>query len=99
MIRTESISALKAARQKHNVALIDVREVDEYTSGHVPGAINMPLSSFVHHYQELDNDKEYHVICQSGARSARAVAFLESKGYSAVSVEGGTQAWDEALAF
>lgn len=63
MIRTESISALKAARQKHNVALIDVREVDEYTSGHVPGALNMPLSSFVHHYQELDNGKEYHVIC------------------------------------
>ncbi|MCB2832584.1 rhodanese-like domain-containing protein [Streptococcus dysgalactiae] len=99
MIRTESISALKAARQKYNVALIDVREADEYTSGHVPGAINMPLSSFVNHYQELGNDKEYHVICQSGARSAQAVAFLENKGYSAVSVEGGTQSWDEALTF
>lgn len=73
--------------------IIDVREAYEYQMGHVPEAVNLPLSELGARFQELDATKEYHVICQSGARSAKACEFLSGKGYQVVNVLGGTSAW------
>ncbi|GAA5356883.1 rhodanese-like domain-containing protein [Streptococcus uberis] len=97
MIKSESISELKNALASQNINLIDVREVDEYKSGHVPTAKNMPLSTLVEGYLGLDKEKTYHIICQSGGRSARACDFLEEKGYHVINVTGGTVAWDGPL--
>ncbi|MDT0156267.1 rhodanese-like domain-containing protein [Microbacterium sp. ARD32] len=79
-----------AARE--GVPLIDVRERDEYASGHVPGAVNVPLSELVDRLDELPTEA-FDVICQAGGRSARAVKALESQGYDATNVEGGTGEW------
>ncbi|MDV5976300.1 UNVERIFIED_CONTAM: rhodanese-like domain-containing protein [Streptococcus canis] len=92
-MRTELPDALRIAIEQGHVQVVDVREEQEYKSGHVPTAINIPLSTFADHYQELSSQQEVHVICQTGVRSAQAVAFLEEKGYPAISVEGGTKAW------
>ena len=73
--------------------IIDVREAYEYQMGHVPEAVNLPLSELDARFQELDAAEEYHVICQSGARSAKACEFLSGKGYQVVNVLGGTSAW------
>jgi rhodanese-related sulfurtransferase len=75
-----------------SVPLIDVREPDEYASGHVPGAINLPLSALGEHLDELP-DEPFHVICQSGGRSARVVQALEARGHDATNVDGGTGEW------
>jgi len=74
------------------VPLIDVREVAEYVDGHVPGAINIPLSELHERLEDLPSEA-FDVICQAGGRSARAAQALEASGYDATNVEGGTGEW------
>ncbi len=73
--------------------LIDVREPDEFASGHVPGARNIPLMAVPDHVDELRELDDLHLICQAGVRSAKAAAFLEHQGLETTNVEGGTGAW------
>ena len=75
-----------------DLPLIDVRETDEFAAGHVPGAINIPMSEITGRLDELP-DGAFDVICQAGGRSARVVEYLEAQGHDATNVEGGTGAW------
>lgn len=72
--------------------LIDVREVDEYTAGHVPGAVNIPMSELMGRLSELPGGA-FDVICQAGGRSARVVDYLTAQGHDATNVDGGTGGW------
>lgn len=72
--------------------LIDVREVVEFEAGHVPGAVNLPMSTIGDHLDELPGEP-FDVICQAGGRSARVVEALEARGHDATNVEGGTGEW------
>ena len=93
MMKSKAVNDLAAEVAAKTINLIDVREADEFASGHLPGAINLPLSDFLERYEELDKDKPYYIICRSGARSAQACAFLEEEGYDVTNVAGGTSAW------
>ena len=73
--------------------LVDVREPSEYTEGHVPGAVLIPLGTVGERIAEFRGDGPLYVICRSGARSMRACEFLEPFGRSGVNVAGGTSAW------
>lgn len=74
--------------------LIDVREPDEYSSGHVPGAISVPLGQVPDRVEECcETGRTTYMICRSGARSANACEFLADKGFDVVNVVGGTMAW------
>jgi rhodanese-related sulfurtransferase len=74
--------------------LIDVREPYEYASGHVGGAVNVPLGQLRSNLGKFDPAAETFVICQSGHRSATAVGRLKRAGFEyAYSVKGGTSAW------
>lgn len=79
------------------VPVFDVREVDEYANGHVPGAINIPLSTVPDHLDDFNVGPTVYVICQSGGRSGRACEFLSSQpGLSSVefvNIAGGTGGW------
>lgn len=77
--------------------IIDVRESYEYQTGHVPLAKNLPLSSLSSSMTELDDSKDYYLICQSGARSEKACAFLAGQSYNVINVLGGTAAWPGEL--
>ena len=92
-MKSKAVNDLTAEVAAKTLNLIDVREADAFASGHLPGAINLPLSDFLERYGELDKDKSYHIICRSGARSAQACAFLEEEGYDVTNVAGGTSAW------
>ncbi|WP_354002803.1 rhodanese-like domain-containing protein [Microbacterium elymi] len=72
--------------------LVDVREPDEYAAGHVPGAMNLPMSTLGDHLDALP-DEPFHVICQVGGRSARVAQALEARGYDVTNVDGGTGEW------
>jgi rhodanese-related sulfurtransferase len=75
----------------------DVREVDEYNAGHVPGAVLLPLSELQARWQEVPSDKgTVHVICHVGGRSMQAATALRQAGIDAVTVYGGTAAWIES---
>lgn len=77
---------------RSGVPLIDVRERDEFAAGHVPGAVNVPLSELGDRLDELPGEA-FDVICHSGGRSGRAAEALEARGYDATNVEGGTSGW------
>lgn len=73
------------------VPVVDVREQDEWDAGHVPHAIHIPMGEIVERIAEVPDGVA--VICHSGSRSARVVQYLESQGYTAANVVGGTSAW------
>ena len=75
------------------VPIIDVRQPDEYVSGHVPGAVLIPLADVPERVEDIPGDQPVYVICRSGARSARAVEFLLGQGLDATNIAGGTLAW------
>jgi len=76
--------------------LLDVRDDHEWVAGHAPGAVHIPLVELPQRLGELDLDGPLHVVCRSGGRSARAVAWLAQNGVDAVNVDGGMGAWVEA---
>jgi rhodanese-related sulfurtransferase len=89
-----SISELAALGQ---VPVIDVREADEFISGHVPGAINIALSELVGREEECGLGATVYVICQAGGRSLRACGHLSTipslDGTTFINVAGGTGMW------
>ena len=92
-IRETTIDDFSAARDAGHVTLIDVRNPDEFAAGHIPGAALIPLPELAGRLDEVPTDREIHVVCQSGARSAQATELLTEAGVDAVSVSGGTKAW------
>lgn len=87
-----SVDELEPALQAGG-RLIDVREVEEYVAGHVPGAELIPLGSVPSALQRFATDAPNYVICRSGARSYRACEFLSDQGLVAINVGGGMLAW------
>jgi rhodanese-related sulfurtransferase len=79
-----------------DAVLVDVREDDEWQAGHAPGARHVPVTQLMERYGEVPLDTEVHVVCRTGGRSARAVAWLNGQGFEAVNVGGGMDAWLEA---
>lgn len=85
-----------AAQISAGAALVDVRELDEWTEARVPGVPLIPLGEVVERTDEFPTDQTVYVICRSGGRSGQAVGYLRSVGVDAVNVAGGTLAWIEA---
>lgn len=79
------------------VLVIDVREVDEYVEGHVPGAVNLPLSSLTETFHQIPAGDTVYFVCHGGGRSGRACQFLaqqpEFSERNLVNVLGGTSGW------
>jgi phage shock protein E len=73
--------------------IIDVRDVEEYESGHVQGAINLSLNEGVFEQQmmSLDPSVSYQLYCHSGARSQMATDLLQRMGFANVENLGGVE--------
>jgi len=77
--------------------LVDVREVGEFAALRAPGAVLVPLSTFLEHIGELPRDRQLLMICRSGVRSRNAGNVLVGQGFTDVAnVEGGMIAWQQA---
>jgi rhodanese-related sulfurtransferase len=88
------IEELEALLAKGAVRVLDVREDAEFRSGHLPGAIHLPMKQLSRRVDKLKRDKPYAVICASGSRSRGATRFLLDHGFEGTrSVSGGTRAW------
>ena len=74
--------------------LLDVRNPEEYASGHIPGSISIPLAALPARYNELGTpDTPLFVHCLSGGRSGQAVSFLKRAGFTNVKNIGGINAY------
>jgi NADPH-dependent 2,4-dienoyl-CoA reductase/sulfur reductase-like enzyme/rhodanese-related sulfurtransferase len=69
--------------------VVDVRDPDEYAAGHVPGAINVPLSQLRRRHDELPRDRPLALCCGVGQRAYYATRFLLQRGYRAANLSGG----------
>jgi len=69
--------------------LVDVREPAEFAAGHVPAAINLPLSQLRDRYAELPKDREVWLSCGVGQRAYYATRFLLQHGYRPRNLSGG----------
>ncbi|MBV8159577.1 MAG: rhodanese-like domain-containing protein [Acidimicrobiia bacterium] len=76
--------------------LLDVREPDEWRAGHAPDAVHVPLAALAASVDRLDKDQPIVAVCRVGGRSERAAAALLQRGYDAVNLAGGMQAWRAA---
>lgn len=74
--------------------LIDVREPGEFQSGHIPGAVNIPLSRLKEQLHQIPKDTEVLLYCRSGMRSKQAAKILAKAGYrNLFHLAGGIAAW------
>ncbi len=73
--------------------LIDVRQPEEFRSGHIPGARLIPLGELGRRMGELSKNKQVVCVCASGSRSKSATRMLLSEGYNAINMNGGMLMW------
>lgn len=92
----QSVPAAPANAVPEDAYLLDVREPYEWTAGHAPEAVHIPLGELQSRVEEVPGDREVYVVCRSGGRSAQATAYLNALGRKARNVDGGMQAWSAA---
>lgn len=89
-----SVRELKAGLdRKEKLVLLDVREPKEHALARIEGSTLIPLGSLDERLSGLDKGARIAVHCKSGSRSAKAVRRLRAKGFNAVNVAGGIDAW------
>ncbi|EIJ42643.1 Rhodanese-related sulfurtransferase [Beggiatoa alba B18LD] len=84
---------------REDAIVVDVREENEYTQGHIINALHIPLGSLVNKLNRLEKyrDRPIIVSCMTGQRSASAVGILKKNGFDNVyNLSGGIMAWHNA---
>lgn len=83
---------LRAALARGHVVL-DVREDEEYVSGHVAGVLHVPMRTVPSRVHEFMGDDPVYVVCEVGGRSAIVADYLRENGVPALNVAGGMAEW------
>ena len=96
-----SLSATGAVQliNRHKAVVIDVSETEEFATGHVAGAKNLPLNQLEEKLPNAVKNKALPLIlvCPTGARASRAMAMAKKLGYEqAQCLAGGLKSWKEA---
>ena len=97
-LATEAVPAIDAGKLDgmDNVFVLDVRSRAEFEAGSIPGATRIPGGRIRWRLEEVPEDREVLVHCQSGARSAVVASLLRASGRErVVELEGGYPAWAE----
>ena len=98
-----SFSALAADVRYNGVKpdfIIDVRTAEEFSAGHIDGAINLPVDQIgeqITRVKGLKPGSKLLVYCRSGRRSAAAAQILQQRGYSQVLDGGGIETLSKSL--
>ncbi len=80
------------ALQDGGAVLLDVRESDEWSAGHAPNAVHVPLAEVEGSVTKFEG-KTVLTVCRSGGRSAKAAQMLAVGGVDVRNVAGGMTAW------
>jgi rhodanese-related sulfurtransferase len=93
------VPSVAAADVPAEAVLLDVREVDEWTAGHIDGAQHVPMNRVPQHVTYSDSlpaDRPIVVVCKMGGRSAQVTVWLNQQGFDAANLDGGMLAWASA---
>ena len=94
----DSLDQVKAAMEKKDAVLVDVREQREWDEGHIEGALLVPLSwlreeskndTFGKRLEEKLPKKILYIHCRSGGRARNAAGMLRKQGYDARPLKAG----------
>lgn len=91
-----SLEEAKTMMDSGNSVVIDVRQPDEWASGHVAGAIHIPVDDVLSRTDELPADKDLLFICAMGVRSGLACEMAAAMNIATdrlYNIEEGTPAW------
>lgn len=98
LVRTQEIDVATARRliAEGGVRVLDVRRANEFSGGHIEGAVNIVHTRLAARMDEVPTGGPLLVNCKTGKRSARACAFLARHGVAAINLTGGYTAWEAA---
>jgi rhodanese-related sulfurtransferase len=95
-VNPQQVPSVSVDALPDGVTLLDVREPDEWTAGHAPGAVHIPMGELAERLGELPAEDSVYVVCRGGGRSARVTAYLNANGWDATNVDGGMKSWHAA---
>lgn len=86
--------SVDSLRREPSLQVVDVRSPEEWSAGHLPGALHIPLAALPDRIGEMDAGARIVVQCQGGGRSSIAASFLQAHGFDSVAnLHGGFDAW------
>lgn len=92
----ENVDSLyEKLKEKKNMFLLDVREKDEYESGHIQHATNIYIGDLENRLEEVPLDKPIISICSAGNRAGLGASILKRHKYDVFNLLGGMSAWKE----
>ena len=99
MLPEVTVEDVKAMRDRGDaVTVLDVREPWELEIAHLDDVLAIPMGQVPDHLETLPRDHPLMVLCRSGMRSAKVVAWLSAQGFdNAANIEGGILAWSARL--
>lgn len=98
-VPTDELKAIMTNEADQQI-IIDVREVNEYEEGHLPGVPLIPMNVIPTMVGEMDQSKSYIIVCRSGGRSQNTALYMKDQGFENVrNYEGGMLDWDGELQF
>ncbi len=97
----ESVQPLRAVSliNHDNALVLDVREANEFESGHIINALHISVGTLTNHLAKLDKHRQQPIVvgCASGNRSSQACRILKKNGFEKVyNLKGGMLAWQSA---
>ena len=95
-IKMEDSLSVNSSEKERGIVL-DVREKEEYESGHIPGSQSVPLSLFPNILDTLEKDKDYYLVCRSGGRSLLGCRHMKQNGFNSRNLKGGMNAYTGSI--
>lgn len=83
------VEQVLAATDQDRPFLLDVRTPSEYATGHIPGALNVPVDELRSRVKELPRDRKISAYCQVGQRGYLATRILQQAGFQVANIGGG----------
>lgn len=94
---TIAATELRALLEKGEaIQIVDVRSPNEYASGHIPFAVNMPLEQVDARLDDLRPHTPVVLVCQSGSRAGMCKEQIQHHRDDLILLDGGTDAWERA---
>ena len=97
-IKTLTVAQAVQLMNQEGALVLDVREPDEFRTGHIPHAINIPVGTLPGRLKEIEKYKDKPILlnCRTSQRSARAALMLRKQGYTTAHIlGGGILAWEK----